>query len=72
MAVAADPIETDTLRLRHEFLSMPTLCLTVPQVTRLLDLRVERAVDLLTALERDGFLMRTHNGAYRRAQPPLS
>lgn len=71
MIVAADPIDADILRLRHEFGSMPALCLTVPQVTRLLDVRLDKAVDLLSALEGDGFLMRTHNGAFRRTQPPM-
>ena len=66
MTVAA-PIEADVLRLRHEFLSMPALTLTVPQAARLLGVRAEYAAELLAALAADRLLMRVESGAYRRA-----
>jgi predicted transcriptional regulator of viral defense system len=69
MALAADRSEMETARLRAEFLSMPTLSLTVEQAARLLDMPVASASRMLTALENDGFLTRTHDGRYRLAVP---
>jgi len=66
MISVAAPIEADVLRLRHEFLSMPTLSLTVPQVARLLGVRTEYAADLLHALTQERLLTRAESGAYRR------
>ena len=70
--VASRALDTDSGRLRCEFLSMPALCLTGPQVARLLDLPLASASRLLTDLERDGVLIRTPTGAYRLAEPVLS
>jgi hypothetical protein len=67
MIAVAAPIDADLLRLRHEFLSMPTLTLTVPQVARLLGVRTECAQELLAALTADRLLTRSETGAYRRA-----
>ena len=67
MIAVAAPIEADVLRLRHEFLSMPALTLTVPQVARLLGVRTEYAAELLTALTQDRLLTRAETGAYSRA-----
>ena len=67
MIAVAAPIEADVLRLRHEFLSMPALTLTVPQVARLLGVRTEYAAELLRALTQDRLLTRAETGAYRRA-----
>jgi len=66
MISLAAPIEADLLRLRHEFLSMPALVLTVPQVARLLGVRTEYAADLLATLTADRLLTRVETGAYRR------
>jgi predicted transcriptional regulator of viral defense system len=66
MIAVAAPIEADLLRLRHEFLSMPALTLTVPQVARLLGVRTEYAAELLATLTADRMLMRVETGAYRR------
>ena len=62
-------LDTDALRLRHEFLEFPMLCLTVAQVARLLDIRLERAAAILASLEEDGWLVRTASGLYRRSEP---
>jgi len=67
MISVAAPIEADVLRLRHEFLSMPTLSLTVPQVARLLGVRTEYAAELLHALTQERLLTRADSGAYRRS-----
>jgi len=67
MIAVAAPIEADVLRLRHEFLSMPALTLTVPQVARLLGVRTEYAAELLTALTQDRLLTRAETGAYHRS-----
>lgn len=70
MIAAAAPIDADLLRLRHEFLSMPTLTLTVQQVARLLGVRTAQAAELLAALEREQLLTRGDTGLYRRASSP--
>jgi predicted transcriptional regulator of viral defense system len=48
------------------------MCLSVEQVARLLDLRLDEATQALSALEGDGLLCRSGNGSYRRASPLLS
>jgi len=68
-AILVDPVDDDGFRLREEFLSMPGLCLTVEQVARLLNVPTVGASQLLAALERDGFLMRTPSRRYRLAEP---
>jgi len=68
----APPIEADVLRLRHEFLEMPGVRLTVPQAARLLGVRLDHAAALLAELESDDFLLRTPDGAFRRMDPLLS
>ena len=70
MIVTAGPIDQDALRLRSEFLALPGLTISVPQVARMLGLRSEHAAAILEALARERFLMRTANGAYQRAFPP--
>lgn len=72
MIALANPIDADQLRLRHEFLALPGLVVTTAQVARLLDVRVAHAADMLASLERDGFLIRTPAGTFRRSDPPMS
>ena len=67
MISVAAPIEADVLRLRHEFLSIPALTLTVAQVARLLGVRTQYAAELLAALAQDRLLTRAETGAYHRA-----
>jgi len=69
MIPIAPPIDADSLRLRHEFLVAPALCLTVPQAARLLAIRADQAAAILNLLEKEGWLIRTATGAYRRSQP---
>jgi DNA-binding IclR family transcriptional regulator len=65
-------VEQDLLRLRQEFLDMPGLCLTAPQVVRLLGVPSEAAALMLTTMQREGYLFRTMSGAYRRTYPAQS
>ena len=67
MIVAATPTDLDALRLRHEFLKIPGLDVSVPQVARILGLRSEHAAAILDALARERFLTRTPSGSYQRA-----
>ena len=67
MIVTAEPIDLDALRVRNEFLAMPGLTISVPQVARMLGLRSEHAAAILETLEHERFLTHIANGAYRRA-----
>jgi hypothetical protein len=67
MIVAANPIDLDELRLRNEFLEMPGLTISVPQVARILGLRPDHAAAILETLASERFLTRTPTGSYRRA-----
>jgi hypothetical protein len=67
MIVLGGPVDLDTLRLRSEFLSMPGLTITRPQVARLLGVRLEHARAMLDELEHEGFLVCDEDGDYRRA-----
>jgi DNA-binding IclR family transcriptional regulator len=69
MLIANAPaIDADQLRLRHEFLSMPGLVLTVAQTARLLGIRRVTAEQLLVSLEADGFLRRAGVETYCRTE----
>jgi DNA-binding IclR family transcriptional regulator len=68
MIVLAEPTDLDTMRARSEFLEMPGLCVTIAQAARLLGVRENRAADILTALEREGFLTHDDRGDYRRTR----
>jgi predicted transcriptional regulator of viral defense system len=69
MIAMAAPIEADSLRLRHEFLVAPALCLTVAQTARLLDVHQSCAAVILDELEHEGWLIRMATGRYRRPEP---
>jgi len=62
-------IARDLLTLRQEFFDMPGLCLTAPQVVRLLGVPSEAADFMLARLLQEGYLFRTTSGAYRRSYP---
>lgn len=66
VVTGAPPTDRDTLRLRHEFLEMPGLVVTVPQAARLFGVRLDHAADMLESLEHEGFLTRDARGSYRR------
>ncbi len=54
-------------RIRAEFREMPGLCLTVPQARRLWALKAPVCNAVLTRLLHDGFLRRTGDGSFVRA-----
>lgn len=67
MIVAANPTDLDALRLRNEFLEVPGLTISVPQVARILGLRAEHAAAILETLASERFLTQTPTGSYQRA-----
>ena len=69
MIVPGDPIDQDALRVRNEFLEVPGLTVSVPQVARMFGLRSEHAGVILETLEREHFLAQTVKGAYHLAPP---
>jgi len=68
----APPIEADALRIRHEFLSLPDLCVSVDSCAQVLDVPPRHAQLILESLVRDGFLLRNGDGRYVRAPHPQS
>jgi hypothetical protein len=66
MLVLADAIDADVLRVRHEFLDLPGLVLTVPQTARLYGWSTSHARAMLDTLKAEGFLVVGCNGAYHR------
>ncbi len=70
MIALADAIDADVLRIRHEFLEMPELVLTVAQTARLYAVSTAHAKALLEILEAQGFLVSGPNSAFRRSTPP--
>ena len=72
MIAIADAIDADVLRIRHEFLEMPGLVLTIAQTARLYALSTAHANALLETLREEGFLRSGSNGGYRRSAPPTA
>ncbi len=66
-AAPAAPTDLDALRVRSEFLDMPGLTLSVPQVARMLGLRSEHAAAILETLVSEQFLAEPSPGSYHRA-----
>ena len=69
MITVAEPIDADTLRTRHEFLTRRDLEASADGVAELLGLPLRHAVTILESLVRDGFLRRTADGRYARVSP---
>jgi hypothetical protein len=65
--IVTAPTDLDALRVRSEFLDLPGLTLSVPQVARMLGLRSEHATAILEMLVSEQFLAGTPNGSYHRA-----
>jgi len=65
--VIADPLDLDALRIRHEFLSLPGLRVSVEHVAATLGVTTHHAQQLLDALVVDAFLARASDGQYVRA-----
>lgn len=70
MITAAPPIGADALRIRHEFLSLPDLSVSVDACAQLLDVPPRHARAMLDSLVDDGFLRRDADDRYVRSAPP--
>ena len=66
MITVAEPIDADTLRARHEFLTRPDLELSADVMAERLGLPLRHAVIILESLVREGFLTHTAAGRYAR------
>jgi predicted transcriptional regulator of viral defense system len=66
MITVAEPIDADTLRTRHEFLTRREWCASADGVAELLGLPLRHAVTILESLVREGLLGRTADGRYVR------
>jgi hypothetical protein len=66
MITIAEPIDADTMRVRHEFLTRSDLLVSADFVADLFDLSVRHALVILESLVFEGFLARTPDGRYRR------
>lgn len=66
MITVAEPIDNDTLRIRHEFLARHDLQISADAVAAPLGLPLRHAVIILESLVRDGFLAHTADGRYAR------
>lgn len=67
MITYAEPIDADTLRIRHEFLSQPDLCVSADVAAGFLGVPLRHALIILESLVFERFLARTANGQYRRS-----
>jgi hypothetical protein len=67
MITIADPIDLDTLRIRHEFLAVPDLRVSVDRTAAQYHLASRHALVALESLVWEGFLARTADGQYVRS-----
>ncbi len=67
MITTGDPIDLDTLRIRHEFLTVPDLRLSTDDVASLLHLSPRHAAAALESLVSEAFLSHRPGGYYVRA-----
>ena len=64
---AVDQLQQLAYRVRHEYLEMPGLSLTLAQAQRMWHLRQNECEELFSALIEAGFLARTTRGTFVRA-----
>ena len=71
MIATADPIDLDSLRIRHEFLVVPDLRLSADTAATTLNVSQRHARVALEGLVFEGFLSRLPDGRYvrRRGDP---
>jgi len=62
----AEPIDADSLRIRHEFLTLPDLCESVDACAQFLEVPSRHARAILDSLVDDGFLQRNGDDRYVR------
>jgi hypothetical protein len=63
----AEPIDADTLRIRHEFLTRPGLSVSAQAAAALLGVLDRHASVILESLVFERFLSRTADGRYMRS-----
>lgn len=66
MITLADPLDLDTLRIRHEFLSLPDLRVSVAMAAAMLGVSPPHARRILDLLVAERFLTRTADDQYVR------
>lgn len=66
MITLAEPIDLDTLRIRHEYLAVGDLRLSADTVAALLNVSQRHAVVALESLVTEHFLVRLPDGRYIR------
>jgi hypothetical protein len=66
MITVAEPIDADTLRIRHEFLTRADLSVSADEVAEWLAVPLRHAVLMLESLVFEGFLGRTPDARYIR------
>jgi Fic family protein len=67
MIAFGDAIDAEVLRIRHEFLEMPGLHLTIADVARRYSVSTSHAQRMLDTLAAEGFLVQGDDGHYTRA-----
>ena len=67
MITLAEPIDLDTLRIRHEFISSPAFSASVEKVAAQFHIGSRHARVALESLAAEGFLTRTPDGRYVHA-----
>lgn len=67
MLTVAEPIDADTLRIRHEFLTRPGLSVSADVVAAEFGVPRRHALMILESLVTEAFLGRTADGLYVRA-----
>ena len=72
MITFAEPIDLDTLRIRHEFILVPDRRASVGQIAAALHIAPRHAHAALESLVADQFLGRTPDGQYVRRMRTLS
>jgi uncharacterized protein YdbL (DUF1318 family) len=68
----AEPIDLDTLRIRHEFTLVPDRRASVSQIATALHIAPRHALAALESLVADQFLERTPDGQYVRVMRAVS
>jgi hypothetical protein len=71
MITHAEPIDEDTLRIRHEFIASPDLHASVEWCSHVLSIPPRHAHVILESLARDGFLEHRGDGTFARTAPKL-
>ena len=72
MITFAEPIDLDTLRIRHEFILVPEQRASVSRIAAAFDIAPRHALAALESLVADRFLERTPDGQYVRVTRAVS